>query len=65
MIDELKKYIPKYKKGLHTFPSNFFDLMGEAIERSERIQAFHLTSGTTSPSTRIHELIKYLKDINT
>jgi hypothetical protein len=62
VITELKKHIPDYEKGRKDFLPY---LEGKTdLEHAKRLEEFHQTSGTDNPSTKVHELIEYLKGLN-
>ncbi len=65
VIDDLKKYLPGYKKtqkGLFSKSQNEGTLEG-ALANSRRIYKASLKSGNINPSTNVHELIEYLRDV--
>jgi len=39
------------------------DKLDEAITNARQIEQFHLTSGTDNPSTAMHRLVGYLRDL--
>jgi hypothetical protein len=61
--EQLKHHIPGYEKG----NNNVFGLIQEntdvAIRRAKQLETFHQTSGTDNPSTKVYELIEYLKGL--
>jgi len=63
VVSELKRHIPNYEKG----NNNVYDLIRDntdiAIERAKQLETFHLTSGADNPSTKVYELIEYLKSL--
>lgn len=60
---ELKRHITGYQKGSRNIFELLKDKLNDAITNATRLDAFHQTSGTDNPSTKVHELVKYLKDL--
>jgi hypothetical protein len=60
---ELKKYITGYHKGSHNIFDEVKDKTDRAITNAKQLEAFHQTSGTDNPSTKVHELVEYLQDL--
>ena len=63
VIKRLRSYLPGYKKGDREIFHKLQDKMDEAIKRAREIERFHKTSGTDNPSTKVHSLVQYLKDL--
>lgn len=63
VIRELRNYIPGYDKGRKEFLPYLEGRTELAIEHARRLEQFHQTSGTDNPSTKVHELIEYLKGL--
>ena len=63
VIEELKKYLPAYKKGDHDIFNKIRDSLDNAITNASRVQQFHQTSGTDNPSTCVHSLVEYLLNL--
>ncbi len=63
VIEELKKFIPEYQKGGHDIFCKIQDKLDNAITYADRVQQFHQTSGTDNPSTLVHTLVEYLRDL--
>jgi len=63
VIEELKKYLPAYQKGDQDIFNNIQDRLDNAITNASRVQQFHQTSGTDNPSTLVHSLVEYLRDL--
>ena len=63
VIEELKKHLPAYKKGDHDIFNKMQDSLNDAITNASRVQQFHQTSGTDNPSTLVHSLVEYLRDL--
>jgi hypothetical protein len=60
---ELKRYITGYQKGNRNIFELVKDKLYDAVTNAKRLDAFHQTSGTDNPSTKIHELVEYLKKL--
>jgi|SRR3989304_4703087 len=60
---ELKKHIAGYQKGGRNIFEVVKDKTDSAITNAKRLEAFHQTSGTDNPSTKVHELVEYLQDL--
>ena len=63
VIEELKKYHPEYQKGEQDIFNKMQDSLNDAITNASRVQQFHQTSGTDNPSTLVHSLVEYLRDL--
>ena len=63
VIEELKKYLPEYQKGEQDIFNKMQDSLNDAITNASRVQQFHQTSGTDNPSTLVHSLVEYLRDL--
>ncbi|MEA3358535.1 MAG: RloB family protein [Thermodesulfobacteriota bacterium] len=63
VIKELKKYLPAYQKGDQDIFSKIQDKLENAITNARRVEQFHQTSGTDNPSTLVHFLVEYLRDL--
>ncbi len=63
VIEELKKYLPAYQKGDQDVFTKIQDKLDNAISNARRIQQFHQTSETDNPSTLVHCLVEYLRDL--
>jgi len=65
VINDLKAYMPDYKKkqeGLYSY-FNELDLISAAKEHSKRIFEASKKSGDINPSTNVHELVEYLESL--
>ncbi len=67
VIDDLKVYLPDYKKTQRGLFKILLDegLLDGALAHSDRILQSATRSQNMNPCTNIHELIKYLRDIKT
>jgi hypothetical protein len=63
VIEELKKYLPAYQKGNQNVFNKIRDKLDNAITNARRVKEFHQTSGTDNPSTMVHSLVEYLRDL--
>ena len=65
VVKELKKHIPNYHKGSKDIFSNLMSSLDHAIHNADRIIHIAQGQGFANPSTLVHELVKYLKDLHT
>jgi hypothetical protein len=63
VIEELKKYLPAYQKGNQNVFNKIRDKLDNAITNARRVKEFNQTSGTDNPSTMVHSLVEYLRDL--
>ena len=63
VIEELKKYLPAYQKGDQDIFNKIHDSLDNAIANAYRVEQFHQTSATDNPSTLVHSLVEYLRDL--
>lgn len=63
IIKELKEHLPKYKKGDHNVFNKTQDRLDDAIANARKLKEFHKTSGADNPSTSVHILVEYLRDL--
>ncbi|HUU39517.1 MAG TPA: RloB family protein [Desulfatiglandales bacterium] len=63
VIDKLKKYLPAYRKNDQDIFNKIQDKLDDAITNARRVEEFHKTSGTDNPSTLVHSLVEYLRDL--
>lgn len=63
IVSDLKQYMPSYEKG----DGNAFELTSpmveEAIKRAERLEKRQKEAGTDNPSTKVHHLVKYMRQL--
>lgn len=64
LITELHAYIPDYEKGSKTIFNDLFAQLPKAKVFSARALATAQASDTDNPSTKVHELVEYLENIN-
>lgn len=63
VIEELKKHLPAYQKGDQDIFNKIQDKLENAITNARRVEEFHQTSGADNPSTIVHSLVEYLRDL--
>jgi len=63
VIEKLKKYLPAYQKGDQDIFNKIQDKLDNAITNARRIEQYHQTSGTDNPSTLVHSMVEYLRDL--
>jgi len=63
VIKELKNHLPAYQKGDRDIFNKIQDKLDNAIINARRVEQFHQTSGTENPSTCVHSLVEYLRDL--
>ena len=63
VTNELEHHIPGYAKGNANIYRITRKMMNKAIERSKRILLYCEAGGTDMPSTMVHELVEYLKNL--
>jgi hypothetical protein len=60
---ELRRHLPNYHKGQFDIFAAVSDKLDLAIAHAKQLDEFHKTSGNDNPSTKIHLLIEYLRDL--
>lgn len=63
VLAELRHFMPDYAKGRVDVFNELVDQLGFATQNSIRSWETAQTNGTDNPSTQVHELIEYLKNI--
>jgi len=63
LIADLKKYLTNYSKGGKGLYNALNKKTEQAIARSKKALQQAYQSGTDNPTTQIHELIEYLKNL--
>lgn len=63
VITDLKAHLPNYEKGSKDTFSYVADKTETAIGNAKLLERFHETSGTDNPSTKVHVLVEYLKQL--
>lgn len=62
-----KNYIPDYEKGAKDLSPILIPRLDCAISNAKKVEQFHIDSytETDNPSTKVHELVEYLKTLKT
>jgi hypothetical protein len=63
VIDELRKYLPEYKKGNGSVFEQLIGQLDQAKAFADRSLKAVQVNGTDNPSTFVHELVEYLQSI--
>lgn len=63
VIKELKQYMPEYEKASITLFDLTRDRLNDAVQHAERVLAHCRFAATDDPSTKVHELVLYLKHL--
>lgn len=63
VIEELKNYLPAYQKGEQDIFNKIQDKLDDAITNARRVEQYHQTSGTDNPSTMVHSMVEYLRNL--
>lgn len=63
VIEELKKYLPEYQKGDYDIFGRIQNELDNAIINARLVEQFHKASGTDNPSTCVHSLVEYLRNL--
>ncbi|MBW2576106.1 MAG: RloB domain-containing protein [Deltaproteobacteria bacterium] len=63
VIEELKNHLPAYQKGDQDIFNKIQDKLDNAITNAHSVEQYHQTSGTENPSTCVHSLVEYLRDL--
>jgi hypothetical protein len=63
VISDLKDHLPGYEKGDHDTYQATKERLETAIVNSKRVVHHCETGGTDMPSTKVHELVEYLKNL--
>jgi len=59
----LMNHLPAYQKGDQDIFNKIQDKLDNAIINARHVEKFHQTSGTDNPSTLVHSLVEYLRDL--
>jgi len=60
VVREVRKHFPAYAKGHKAVFDELVPRLDGAMRHARMLQAHNLRSGSTNPSTRVHELVDYL-----
>ena len=63
VILELNSHISNYQKGSQHIFKTVYPKLPDALCNVKKLEAFHKTSETDNPSTKVHELVEYLMDL--
>ncbi len=63
VIEELKNHLSAYQKGDQDIFNKIQDMLDNAITNARSIEQYHQTSGTDNPSTLVHSMVEYLRDL--
>ncbi len=63
VLTELRKYMPDYSKGNAEIFSLLVEKMDFAIGNADHALQIATDAGTDNPTTRVHELVRYLRNI--
>ena len=63
VIRELKKTYPTYAKNNPTMFSDLEDKLDDALNNAARLHKYNVSSGSRNPSTEMHNLMTYLKEL--
>jgi len=65
LIEDLKKYLPDYTKGVTGIYQQLTVQTDRAIAWSKRALQQAQNNGTDNPTTYMHELVEYLRQLKT
>ena len=65
VVSELSRHISTYKKGSQHIFKSVAPKLPDALRSAKKLEAFHKTSGTDNPSTKVHELVECLMNLKT
>jgi len=63
IVSDLKKYIPNYSKEDRDIFEKTKAHLDNAIKRAKKVRQQQKDNGTDNPSTKVHELVEYLKKL--
>jgi hypothetical protein len=63
VIEELMNHLPAYRKGDQDIFNKIQDKLDNAITNARSVEQYHQTSGTDNPSTLVHSMVEYLRDL--
>ena len=63
VIRDLRAYIPGYAKGSADVFGTTYPRVDEAIKHAERLEKGQEKAGTDNPSTKVHRLVEYLRNL--
>lgn len=63
VIKDLKRHIPGYEKGATGLFSSLMGKIQNAIAHAKRLEDHTADAGSDNPSTKMHQLVEYLRDL--
>lgn len=63
VICDLKAYIPDYEKGSRGIFETTYSAVETAITRAQLLEKRHEGTGSENPSTKVHQLVEYLRGL--
>lgn len=63
VISEVRRYIADYSKDFSGIYAQLEPRLGDAITHGARLETENGRTGSDNPSTQLHELVKYLRDL--
>lgn len=63
VIKDLKQHLPEYDKGARGVFHDLQEKMESALHHAEKLARHCESADTDNPSTKVHDLVKYLRDI--
>jgi hypothetical protein len=63
VVSELKRYLPDYTKGTQNNFDETKTNLSQAIQGAKKLEAYHETSGTNNPSTKVFILVERLEGL--
>lgn len=64
VVQDLRKHIPDYEKGSNGLFEATYDKLETALGRCKKAESDALNAGTDNPTTHMHELVEYLKELS-
>lgn len=64
VIEELQRDLPDYTKGMKDLFARLQDRLDEALDNASRLKVYNESVGSDNPSTEVHKLVEYLRDLN-
>lgn len=63
VIEAMKRHIGDYTKSMEGLYNHLKPLTDQALAHADRIEAENLRSGSKNPSTDVHNLVRYLREL--
>jgi len=64
VIELLQRDLPGYRKGMGGLFRRLQDRLDQAIQNAGQLKAHNVSAGTDNPSTEVHTLVEYLRNLN-